>query len=106
MMVALLKVFLIARLGVEARIGPAQPVLPRVPTLANRSALTLWASHPTFGFLSCEPMSSPSFTVRRATLEDLSDLVRIWSVMSFDTEVLSKKVTEFQVGQDQLGKIV
>jgi N-acetylglutamate synthase-like GNAT family acetyltransferase len=42
-------------------------------------------------------MNSAQFLVRRATLDDLSQLVALWEAMQFPTEGLSKRITEFQV---------
>jgi N-acetylglutamate synthase-like GNAT family acetyltransferase len=42
-------------------------------------------------------MSSSQFQVRRATLDDLSQLMALWNGMQFPLEELSKRITEFQV---------
>lgn len=45
-------------------------------------------------------MNLLNFCVRRATLEDLSALLQLWSSMRFDADALAKRATEFQVAED------
>src|SRR5215831_20838256 len=47
-----------------------------------------------------------SFTVRRATLDDLEKLTELWKSMRFPVEDLSKRVTEFQVAENAEGKLL
>jgi N-acetylglutamate synthase-like GNAT family acetyltransferase len=42
-------------------------------------------------------LSAPTYRVRRATLEDLGVLTKLWASMSFPTDDLVRRVTEFQV---------
>jgi N-acetylglutamate synthase-like GNAT family acetyltransferase len=51
-------------------------------------------------------MNPPNFRVRRATLEDLSALLQLWSSMKFDADVLAKRATEFQVAEDSNKAII
>jgi len=51
-------------------------------------------------------MNPPNIRVRRATLEDLSALLRLWSSMKFDTEALAKRATEFQIAEDNNNAIL
>ena len=50
-------------------------------------------------------MSSPSYRVRRATLEDLDALNGLWTAMSFSVADLKNRLTEFQVAEDANGKV-
>ena len=51
-------------------------------------------------------MSSANFLVRRAVIDDLPGLKTMWQGMSFPTEELEKRLTEFQVGVDGEGKLL
>jgi len=51
-------------------------------------------------------MTSSNYRVRRATLDDISQLLPLWGSMNFATEALAKRVTEFQVAEDAHGKIL
>ncbi|PWU16833.1 MAG: hypothetical protein C5B50_12480 [Verrucomicrobia bacterium] len=51
-------------------------------------------------------MSSASFTIRRATLEDLEQLTVLWQSMHYSPDDLGRRITEFQVAQDQNGKLL
>jgi len=51
-------------------------------------------------------MNPPNFLVRRATLEDLSALLQLWSSMRFDADALAKRATEFQVAEDSSKAVV
>jgi N-acetylglutamate synthase-like GNAT family acetyltransferase len=52
---------------------------------------------PGFNFAAMNP---PNFRVRRATLEDVSALLQLWSSMRFDADALAKRATDFQVAED------
>src|SRR5262245_3844170 len=51
-------------------------------------------------------MNGANHTVRRATLEDLPQLQRLWSTMGFPAEELAKRVTEFQVALSPEGQVI
>jgi N-acetylglutamate synthase-like GNAT family acetyltransferase len=51
-------------------------------------------------------MNAANFRVRRATLDDLPQLVEMWKSMHFPVEDLSKRVTEFQVAESPEKKLV
>jgi len=51
-------------------------------------------------------MSASNFRVRRATLDDLSQLTALWKSMHFPVDDLGKRVTEFQVAEAADGKLV
>jgi N-acetylglutamate synthase-like GNAT family acetyltransferase len=51
-------------------------------------------------------MNPPNFRVRRATLEDLSALLQLWSSMKLDADGLAKRATEFQVAEDNNNTIL
>jgi N-acetylglutamate synthase-like GNAT family acetyltransferase len=51
-------------------------------------------------------VSSSKYRVRRATLDDLSQLMALWEPMHYPTEDLAKRVTEFQVAESPEGKVV
>jgi N-acetylglutamate synthase-like GNAT family acetyltransferase len=46
------------------------------------------------------------YRVRRATLDDIGQLMAIWTSMKFPVDDLAKRVTEFQVGESGDGKVV
>jgi N-acetylglutamate synthase-like GNAT family acetyltransferase len=48
-------------------------------------------------------MNSPNFRVRRATLDDISELTALWGTMHFPLSELSKRITEFQVAESTDG---
>src|SRR5215471_6744342 len=48
-------------------------------------------------------MSSSQLQVRRATLDDLNQLIALWNGMQFPLEELSKRVTDFQVAVNPEG---
>mgnify|MGYP005839714969 CR=1 FL=1 len=50
-------------------------------------------------------MSAPPYRVRRATLDDIAALVELWRSMRFPAEELARRVTEFQVAE-QDGRLV
>ena len=45
-------------------------------------------------------MSSSSYRVRRATLDDLPKLTDLWASMHFATDDLGKRITEFQIAEN------
>ncbi len=51
-------------------------------------------------------MTSPSYRVRRATLDDLPALKPLWESMRFAMEDLEKRLTEFQVAENAQGEVV
>jgi len=51
-------------------------------------------------------MNSLNFRVRRATLDDISQLAALWNSMKFQADVLSKRVTEFQIAENPEGVLV
>ncbi len=51
-------------------------------------------------------MSAPPCQVRRATLDDLPQLTRLWETMRFPVEELARRATEFQVAIDGEGKLL
>jgi len=51
-------------------------------------------------------MNSSSFRVRRATLDDMSELAALWQSMHFSHADLSKRITEFQIAESAEGKVL
>ena len=51
-------------------------------------------------------MTSPNYRVRRATLEDLSQLTALWKSMHFASDDLAKSITEFQVVETTEGQLL
>ena len=51
-------------------------------------------------------MSSPSYRVRRATVDDIGALRDLWTSMHLPADELEKRLTEFQVAEDAEGKVV
>jgi N-acetylglutamate synthase-like GNAT family acetyltransferase len=51
-------------------------------------------------------MNPADFKFRRATIEDLSALNPLWQSMKLDASALEKRLTEFQVAEDNNGKLV
>lgn len=51
-------------------------------------------------------MTSAKFRVRRATLDDIGQLTDLWKSMNFPADELAKRITEFQVGEGDAGKII
>jgi len=51
-------------------------------------------------------MNSAQYRVRRATLDDMTQLSELWKAMRFPPEDLSKRVTEFQVAESPQGAVV
>jgi N-acetylglutamate synthase-like GNAT family acetyltransferase len=58
------------------------------------------------GNLNSPPMNPAQYRVRRATLDDMSQLSELWKTMHFPPEDLSKRVTEFQVAESPHGTVV
>jgi len=51
-------------------------------------------------------MTVSNYRVRRATLDDITQLTAIWKSMGFPVEDLAKRITEFQVAEAADGKVV
>ena len=51
-------------------------------------------------------MTVSNYRVRRATLDDITQLTAIWKSMGFPVEDLSKRITDFQVAEGADGKVV
>ncbi len=51
-------------------------------------------------------MSSGQYRVRRATLDDVSQLTALWEAMKFPAGELARRITEFQVAEDGAGKVL
>jgi hypothetical protein len=51
-------------------------------------------------------MSSPSYRVRRATLDDLKQLTVMWASMNYAVTELAPRVTEFQVAESAQGALL
>jgi N-acetylglutamate synthase-like GNAT family acetyltransferase len=51
-------------------------------------------------------MSSSIYRVRRATLDDISQLTALWKSLYFPADDLGKRITEFQVAEGPDGKLV
>jgi hypothetical protein len=51
-------------------------------------------------------MTVSNYRVRRATLDDISQLTAIWKSMGFPADELAKRVTEFQVAEGAEGKVL
>jgi len=51
-------------------------------------------------------MPSPSYRVRRATLEDVGALTALWESMRFPADELARRTTEFQVAEGADGTLV
>jgi len=51
-------------------------------------------------------MNASNFRVRRATLDDITQLVALWKSMHLPADELAKRVTEFQVAQSAEGTVV
>jgi N-acetylglutamate synthase-like GNAT family acetyltransferase len=50
-------------------------------------------------------MNASNFRVRRATLDDISQLIALWKTMHLPTDDLAKRVTEFQVVENAEGRV-
>ena len=51
-------------------------------------------------------MTSTNYRVRRATLDDIDQLLVLWQSMQFLTDDLAKRITEFQVAEAMDQKLV
>lgn len=51
-------------------------------------------------------MNPPGYQVRRATLDDLPQLLPLWRTENLDVAALERRFTEFQVALDGEGKVV
>jgi len=51
-------------------------------------------------------LSSSSYRVRRATLDDLNTLTALWRTMQFPSDALARRITEFQVAEDAVGQVL
>jgi N-acetylglutamate synthase-like GNAT family acetyltransferase len=51
-------------------------------------------------------MTSSTFLVRRATLDDIDQLTALWTSMRFAPEDLARRVTEFQVAESDDCKLI
>jgi N-acetylglutamate synthase-like GNAT family acetyltransferase len=51
-------------------------------------------------------MASPTYRVRRATLDDLTPLTELWKSMNLPPESLVKRITEFQVAESAEGTLL
>src|SRR4051794_41763220 len=50
-------------------------------------------------------MNSSNYRVRRATLDDVAQLMALWKSMHFPVDELARRVTDFQVAEDGEGKV-
>lgn len=51
-------------------------------------------------------MTLTNYRVRRATLDDIEQLMRLWQSMHFAADDLAKRITEFQVAENAEHKVV
>jgi N-acetylglutamate synthase-like GNAT family acetyltransferase len=51
-------------------------------------------------------VNPPNLVVRRATLDDISQLIALWQSMRFTVEDLARRVTEFQVAESPEGRLL
>ena len=51
-------------------------------------------------------VNAANYRVRRATLDDLPQLIELWKIENLPVELLEKRLTEFQVVDDGLGKVL
>lgn len=51
-------------------------------------------------------MTEPRYVTRRATVEDLPQLISLWRLEQLPAEVLEKRFTEFQVVTDDAGQVL
>lgn len=51
-------------------------------------------------------MTSPTYRVRRATLDDIGPLTSLWHSMKLPAETLARRITEFQVAEGSDGKVL
>jgi N-acetylglutamate synthase-like GNAT family acetyltransferase len=50
--------------------------------------------------------ATPQYVARRATVEDLPQLVALWRLEQLPADVLEKRFTEFQVVSDETGQVL
>ncbi|HTL16076.1 MAG TPA: hypothetical protein VL793_02510 [Patescibacteria group bacterium] len=50
-------------------------------------------------------MTLANYRVRRATLDDLGQLTKLWQTMHFPVDEMSRRITEFQVAEDSEGNL-
>ncbi len=51
-------------------------------------------------------MTLANYRVRRATLDDIGQLTRLWQAMHLRADELSKRITEFQVVESSEGEVI
>jgi N-acetylglutamate synthase-like GNAT family acetyltransferase len=51
-------------------------------------------------------MNPTQLSVRRATVDDLAALKKIWETMRFPADDLEKRLTEFQIAENSAGEII
>jgi hypothetical protein len=51
-------------------------------------------------------MTSTGTRVRRATLEDISQLTILWQTMKFPVDELARRITEFQIAESESGQLL
>ena len=51
-------------------------------------------------------VSSSKYRVRRATLDDIGQLMAVWEAMHYATDDLARRITEFQVAEGPDGKVL
>lgn len=50
--------------------------------------------------------ATPQYVARRATVEDLPQLVALWRLEQLPADALEKRLTEFQVASDETGQVL
>jgi N-acetylglutamate synthase-like GNAT family acetyltransferase len=53
-----------------------------------------------------ETMSSTQYRVRRATLDDIGQLLELWKTMHLPGEDLARRITEFQIVESSQGQLL
>src|SRR6185295_15041928 len=56
--------------------------------------------------LTLRLMTTSNYRVRRATLDDIDQLMALWKSMDFPTDDLAKRITEFQLAEGVDGKVL
>lgn len=51
-------------------------------------------------------MTSSGYRVRRATLDDIGQLTALWQSMKFPVDELARRITEFQVAENETGQLL
>src|SRR5215467_304965 len=51
-------------------------------------------------------MAATSYRVRRATLDDIDQLMALWNSMHLPADELAKRITDFQIAEDANQKLV